>query len=158
MKNRGFILAIDSFLVRKGMVSFLSHLQGVRVIREFNAVDPLIQYAKKHGIDFLVISQSLFIRADDLFLSKPDLIEKTIILKPDHSAEDKDEVQTSIFLSEGKMRLFRKLTILLASIPWIPEVILPGTSVSGKKLLSGWFPWDLPTNRLPMSCFFPPIR
>jgi len=113
MRNSGFILAIDSFLVRKGMASLLNHLQGVRVLREFDAVDPLIQYIKKHGADFLVISQSLFSHSTDLFLSEAGLLEKTILLKQSHSAEDKDELHASIFLSEEKEEIIQKIKVFL---------------------------------------------
>lgn len=50
MRIRGFILAIDSYLVRKGLVSLLNHLQGVSVIREFDAYDPLFSTQKNMGL------------------------------------------------------------------------------------------------------------
>jgi len=99
------------------MVSLLNHLQGVRVIREFDAVEPLIQYTKKHGADFLVISQLLFSHSTDLFLSEAGLLEKTILLKQSHSAEDKiedkDEVHASIYLSEEKEEIIQKIKNIL---------------------------------------------
>ena len=101
MRNRGFILAIDSFLVRKGMVTLLNHIQGVSVIREFDAYDPLFQFTKKHGADFLIISQSLFNHAADLFLIKPNLLEKTIVLILSPPAKKLEEVHTSISIWDG---------------------------------------------------------
>ncbi len=114
MRNRGFILAIDSYLVRKGMVSLLNHIPGVRVIREFDAYDPLFQYTKKHGADFLIISQSLFDHVEDLFLMKPNLIEKTIVLKPSPSADEVDEVYTSISLWEGREAITETIMKMLS--------------------------------------------
>jgi len=113
VRNSGFILAIDSFLVRKGMVFLLNNLQGVKVIREFDAVDPLIQYIRKHGVDFLVISQSLFSHSTDLFLSETGLFEKTILLKQSRLAEEKDEVHATIYLSEDKEKITQKIKNLL---------------------------------------------
>lgn len=113
MRNSGFILVIDSFLVRKGMVYILNNLPGVKVIREFDTVDPFIHYTRKHGVDFLVISQSLFNQSADLFLSEVGLLEKTILLKQIPSAEDNDEVYASIYLSEGKEMIIEKIKNIL---------------------------------------------
>ncbi|MEN8226978.1 MAG: LuxR C-terminal-related transcriptional regulator [Bacteroidota bacterium] len=113
MRPEGFILAIDSYLIRKGMASLLNRIHGVRVIREFDAVDPLIQYTKKHGAEFLVISQSLFNRSTDLFLSEAGLLEKTILLKQGPSKKEDQEVHASIYLSEGKEEIIQKIMQLL---------------------------------------------
>jgi len=91
MRTGRCILAIDAYLVRKGMASLLNRIHGVRVIKEFDSIDPLLQYAKKHGADFLVISQSLFNHSTELFLAETGLLEKTILLKQDYS-DSKEEI------------------------------------------------------------------
>ena len=113
MKVEQFILAIDSYLVRKGLASLLNRLPGTRVIREFDSVDPLIRYIKKHGPDFLIISQSLFNNATDLFLTESGLLEKTILLTQNLSENERNEVHASITLEEGKEEIVQKVMNLL---------------------------------------------
>ena len=121
MKIWASILVIDSYLVRKGMVSILNHIHGVRIIAEFDAADPFIKYAQNHGIDFLVISQSLFSQSAAAFLARPDLLEKTILLKDGSNAENTgshgkpEEAHASISLSEKREDLVRKIIELLDS-------------------------------------------
>ena len=113
MKIEQFILAIDSYLVRKGLASLLNRLPGTRVIREFDSVDPLIRYIKKHGPNFLIISQSLFNNATDLFLTESGLLEKTILLTQNLSENERNEVHASITLEEGKGEIVQKVMNLL---------------------------------------------
>ena len=113
MKIEQFILAIDSYLVRKGLASLLNRLPRTRVIREFDSVDPLIRYIKKHGPDFLIISQSLFNNATDLFLTESGLLEKTILLTQNLSENERNEVHASITLEEGKGEIVQKVMNLL---------------------------------------------
>jgi len=107
MRTAGFILAIDSYLVRKGLVSILTRIQGIRIGQEFS--DSLIfqQYAQKQEIEFLIISQSLFDRSSELFVSRPGLLEKTILLK--ESPVSPDNTPNSISLLEGKEQIVAKI-------------------------------------------------
>jgi DNA-binding NarL/FixJ family response regulator len=114
MRISNFILVIDSYLVRKGMVSILNRMQGVRVLKEFGATQPFVAYVENHPVDFIIIGQSGFDRSFDLFLSKPELLEKTILLQ-DFSTDNSmvkspvSDVQTSIHLMEDKETLKRKI-------------------------------------------------
>jgi len=107
MRTPGFIVAIESYLVRKGLVSLLSRIQGIRIVREFSDSVIFQQYAQKQEIDFLVISQSLFDSCSGLFVSRPDLLEKTMLLK-ENAGGEKEEHNT-IFLSEGKNQIIAKI-------------------------------------------------
>ncbi len=111
MKFSGFILAIDSFLVRKGLISLLSRIQGVRIVREFDAADTFQQYANRQDIDFLIISESLFDKSSALFVSHPGLLERTILLKEEPATQM--EVQNSIHLSEEKEIITGKIKRLM---------------------------------------------
>jgi DNA-binding NarL/FixJ family response regulator len=113
MKIQGFILAIDSYLVRKGMEAILGRINGARVVREIDTVSELIRYTKTNGNDFLIISESLFAAATDLFLSEAGLLEKTILLKSGSTELTTNGVQASIFLSESKEEIIEKFTGLL---------------------------------------------
>jgi DNA-binding NarL/FixJ family response regulator len=107
MRTAGFILAIDSYLVRKGLVSLLTRIQGIRIVQEFS--DSLIfqQYAQNQEIDFLIISQSLFDRSSELFVSRPGLLEKTILLR--ESPVTPENTPNSISLLEGKEQIVAKI-------------------------------------------------
>ena len=114
----GFILVIDSYLVRKGMVSMLNRIQGVRVLKEFGAGDPFAAYLKSHAVDYIIISQSEFDRSLELFISIPELLEKTILLHDAHSqpvAVDlpRKDVRSSIHLMENKESIIQKIRNLL---------------------------------------------
>ncbi|MEN8201729.1 MAG: LuxR C-terminal-related transcriptional regulator [Bacteroidota bacterium] len=107
MRTAGFIVAIDSYLLRKGMVSLLTRIQGIRIVREFSDSITFQQYAEKQEINFLVISQSLFDLSSAIFLARPGLLEKTLLLKDKPGGET--ETQNSIYLSEGKDQIILKI-------------------------------------------------
>jgi DNA-binding NarL/FixJ family response regulator len=120
MRISGFILVIDSYLVRKGVASILNHIQGARVVKEFDAADPFGKYCESQGVEFLIISQALFDQLVDLFLSRSDLLEKTIIMKDGPGSENKrtadmqDETHAYIHLLEGKEEIRAKIVNLLS--------------------------------------------
>ena len=117
MRNAGFIIAIDSYLVRKGIISILNRLQGVRVIKEFENVEPLINHLKRSGTDYLIVSESIFNQATPLFISQPELLETTILLKQSPSSGGEEDVKTSISLSEGKDEIIQKILTFLELRP-----------------------------------------
>lgn len=110
MKMAGFILVIDSYLVRKGMLAILNRIQGVRVLKEFGADDPFLTYLKSHKVDFVIMGQSEFERSSELFISKPDLLERTVLIQKDQTQQD---AHTIIHLQEGKESIIRKIQNLL---------------------------------------------
>jgi len=118
MKISGFILIIDSYLVRKGLVSLLNRIHGVRVLKEFGGSDPFLAYLEAHPVDFIIISQSAFRRWSELFISKPELLEKTVLLDEPPTVNQTTErpvreVQASIHLMENKETLIAKIEGLL---------------------------------------------
>ena len=118
MKISGFILVIDSYLVRKGVIALLNRIHGVRVLKEFGANEPFLPYLESHPLDFIIICQSAFQRWANLFISKPELLEKTILLEGvlrEGFIEDalKHEAHSSIHLMEDKEAIIRKIQNLL---------------------------------------------
>lgn len=118
MRIATFILLIDSYVVRKGLVALLNRIQGVRVLREFGKDDPFISYLGNHQVDHILMGQQEFERSADLFMKHPELLEKTILihgLGPEQSAGDgqKSNAQTSIHLEEDKESIIRKIRYLL---------------------------------------------
>ena len=112
MRIAGFILVVDSYLVRKGMVSILNRIQGVRVLKEFGAGDPFMTYLKGHKVDFVIMGQSEFERSSDLFISNPELLERTVLIHEDLSQQD---THTIIHLQETKESIIWKIQNLLDS-------------------------------------------
>ena len=110
MRIAGFILVVDSYLVRKGMVSILNRIQGVRVLKEFGAGDPFMTYLKGHKVDYVIMGQSEFERSADLFISSPELLERTVLIHEDRSQQD---THTIIHLQENKESIIRKIQNLL---------------------------------------------
>lgn len=118
MRISHFILVIDSYLLRKGVITVLKGIPGVRVLKEFESADPYIAYLKSHPLDYLIMGQSEFDRSIELFVARPDLLEKTILLQDFHnkglaSDSTKYEVQTSIHLQEEKDSIIHKINSLL---------------------------------------------
>lgn len=111
MRISGFILVIDSYVLRLGMVSILNRIQGVRVLKEFGAGDPFLRYLQSHPVDYIIMSQSEFDRSHELFISKPELLEKTILLQSSHNQYN---VHASIHLMEDKESIIKKIQNLLA--------------------------------------------
>jgi len=118
MKKAGFILVIDSYLIRKGMVSILDHINGIVILQEFNNTGTLAAYLLKQSVDFIIISQSLFDASADLFINNPVLLEKTILLSDElpgtkTMGESSPQVFTSIHLQEEKEKIVEKIQGLL---------------------------------------------
>jgi DNA-binding NarL/FixJ family response regulator len=109
MRSAGFIVAIDAYLVRKGMVSLLNRFPGIRVIREFGTASPFLRFALANPGHFLVISQPIFDMAGELFLSTPEMLEKTILVSEGSPQELTQDVQAAIRLSESKEEIIRKI-------------------------------------------------
>lgn len=109
MRISGFVIAIDSYLVRKGVISLLNRLQGVKVMKEFDGVGPLLKHMKTNGTEFLIVSQFIFDQATELYVSNPGLLERTIVVMPSHTPRGKEDLNTFISLSEGKEELTKKI-------------------------------------------------
>lgn len=113
MKSAGFIVAVENYLVRTGMVSLLNKMPQVRVLREFGTVEPLIRFTQKYPGHFLVIGQSLFNKAGDLFLAAPGLLDRTILIAEPDAAVEKKEVQASILQGDTKPEITTKIVALI---------------------------------------------
>jgi len=118
MRKSAFILVIDSYLVRKGMVSLLHQIPGLRILQEFSHTGSLLSFVRKQPVDFIIISQKLFEDSMDLFEQDPFLLEKIILLNvgpreaiTTHNPGPK--VHASIHLDEEKEQIIEKIQRLL---------------------------------------------
>ena len=109
MRSLGFIVSVDSYLVRRGVVSMLHQIPGVRVIREFESAPELKSYLKNHTIDFLILGVSMMDSDMDLILSESGHYENTILLKRVWEESDKNEVRTILYFTDSREEIFQKV-------------------------------------------------
>ena len=118
MRKAAFILVIDSYLVRKGMVSLLQQIPGLRILQEFSHTGSLLSFMRKQPVDFIIISQKPFEAATNLFVQDPLLLEKVILLKDGpretHTSHNPGpRAHASIHLGEEKEQIIGKIQGLL---------------------------------------------
>lgn len=118
MRISSFILVIDSYLLRKGLLAVLNRIPGVRVLKEFGAEDPFGSYLNNHVVDYMIMGQLEFDRSADLFVSKPELLEKTVLVcgagdKEAGTARAQRDVHRIIHLQDNKESIIRKIQDLL---------------------------------------------
>jgi len=115
MNRAGFILAMESYLLRKGLVTVLNHIPGTMVLREFNEAAQLIEFLRKEHTDYLMVSQSIFENVAGLFISEPVLLDKTILVTDLPPERVSGNVQASIHPGEGKEVITGKIMKILDS-------------------------------------------
>ncbi len=115
MNRTGFILAVESYLVRKGLVATLNRIPGTLVVKEFDTAPGLMEFMKPGRSEYLVISQTLFDEATALFLSPGHLLERTILVVDTDTAAGSGNVKVSIGTGESKDAIIRKFTDILHS-------------------------------------------
>jgi DNA-binding CsgD family transcriptional regulator len=81
MKRIGFIIAAESYILRKGLGAILSRIPGVQVVREFDKVGALHEYLKQGAGEMLVVSQSIFENLADLYADQAHLLDRTILIR-----------------------------------------------------------------------------
>jgi len=116
MKRTGIIVAVESYLIRKGLVSILNRVPGIVVSREFDSPAPLMKFMQNQSRDLLLISQSLFNESTELFISGGDIPERTIVLTRDQEVKAKEGIRT-IDTSNSKEEILNKIHDLLAARP-----------------------------------------
>jgi DNA-binding CsgD family transcriptional regulator len=120
MKRTGVIVAIESYLLRKGVVTILNRLTGVTVIRELEAAAPLQKYIQTRNRDLLVLSQSLFEKSGHLLFNEGDLQERTIILTQGKLTEAEGGLP-SIDSGDTKDVIMNKIQDLMEAQPFTPD-------------------------------------
>jgi DNA-binding CsgD family transcriptional regulator len=113
VNRSGFILAVEPYLIRKGLASLLNRLPGVRVLKEFDNAPRLTEYLENQCADYLIISQLIFDQASDLFISRPGLLEKTILVTDQDGEQSTRDAWSSIHHGERKETILEKIKGLL---------------------------------------------
>ncbi len=145
MKISGFIVVSNSYLIRKGVLSILNRVQGIRVLKEFGSDETFMPYLKHHHVDFILIGQPEFDRLEHLFISEPGLLDKTILLEESQlnnqpANRPGPEPSASIMLTDDKETILRKIRTLLDQRedkdPETPSVDLSPREITIVKLIS----------------------
>jgi DNA-binding CsgD family transcriptional regulator len=113
MRSAGFIVAAEPYLLRAGMVSLIRKLDGVRVIREFGKVNPFISFTKKNAGYFVAITHSFFNRAGELYMTHPELMERTLLIADAPPAQQGPHVQAFILPDAEEDEITSKIQVLI---------------------------------------------
>lgn len=128
MKRLKFILAVESYLVRKGFGVVLKNFPAIYIIKELDSVVQLDQYLKQHSPDYLIICDSLFSKATSIFVENSALIEKTILLNKEDVSDPVRKVKESISINDNQELIQLKIDSLISPHfkdqrdPTIPEL------------------------------------
>ena len=133
MNRSGFILAVESYLILKGLASLLNRVPGARVLKEFDNADRLTEYLENNSTDYLIVSQSILDQASGFFISRPDLLEKTILVTERGGKHPPGEVRSSIHPGERKETIMEKISGLLDTAQAEP-VTNPTPSLSNREV------------------------
>lgn len=116
MKRSGIIVAVESYLLRKGVVSILNRIPGVTVIREFDSLPPLEKFIQTRKQDLLLMSQSLFEKSVNSLFKTGDLQERCILLS-DGSMGKQGEGVPIIHTNLSKEEIMDRIQKLLDAQP-----------------------------------------
>lgn len=116
MKRSGIIVAVESYLLRKGLVSILNRIPGVTVVREFESLSPLEKFIHTRNQDLLILSQGLFEEAITSLFSEGDLHERCILLSTG-TTEKNGKGLPVINSTDGKEDIIQKIQDLLDAQP-----------------------------------------
>lgn len=145
MRTTGFIVVVDSYLVRQGILSVLNRIHGVAILHEFQDIRSLKDFLPRHSIDYILINQSLFDESSDIFATNPVLLEKVILLKdgqadPVKPLRPQDPAYNSIYLSDDKDSIVRTITSLVIkedqANPGAPDAVLSPRESTIVRLIS----------------------
>lgn len=81
MKRAGFILAVESYLVRKGLATIINRIPGASVVREFSGPSGLANYMDSHPSDFLVASLGVLEQAAGIPPDFDPALEHTLLIE-----------------------------------------------------------------------------
>jgi DNA-binding CsgD family transcriptional regulator len=120
MKRTGVIVAVESYMLRKGLVAILNRVTGVTVIKEFEEAAPLQKFIQTRNRDLLILSQSLFEKSGHLLFNDGDLQERTIILTQGKLTEAERGLP-SIDAGDNKEKIMNQIQDLMEAQPFTPD-------------------------------------
>lgn len=112
-RNVTFLVAIDSYIIRKGIVSILKNILGAEVRLDTDNPDILKNHLKEEDPNFLLLSPILLDKISPVFSENPGLSEKTIILAPQNSIRPGQNSFVTILIDDSKQNIVSQLEALI---------------------------------------------
>jgi DNA-binding NarL/FixJ family response regulator len=109
MKKARFVIAIDSYIVRKGVSSIIKTIPGIDLVSETDNVDTIRNIVKEGGVDFLVVSTGLLTRLPEEIAEHLSLNGMLILIRPDEEKESPVSLRLSISVKSPKEEIISKL-------------------------------------------------
>lgn len=113
MSGITFIIAVDSYIIRKGIVSILKNISGAKVLLETGSVDIMKNQLKESPPDFIIISGLMFQKSKRLFDNNISLYNKTILLNTNKKDVPEQGAFATILLSDTKNEIINLLDGLI---------------------------------------------
>jgi len=108
-----FLVAIDSYIIRKGIVSILKNISGAEVLLDTDNPDVLKNHLKEEDADFLVFSPTLYKRSSQLFLENIPLQNKIILLAREEELKPEQNSFVTILLDDSKQKIVSQFEALI---------------------------------------------
>ena len=149
-KRVTFLVAVDSYIIRKGIVSILKNISGAEVLLDTDNPDVLKNKFKEEEPDFLLISEALFKKCSQLFSDNMALSDKTILLSQEQLPGDNpfatiqlnDSKQNIVTQFEGLINPFLNRKSAYSSVLSDREITilkLVATSLTNKQIAERLF-------------------
>lgn len=113
MKKVNFLIAIDSYIIRKGIVAILKNISGAELLLDTDNPDTFKNQVKEHAPDFVIMSVPLYEKTSQFYGDNPGLMEKTLLLKYDPAELGEYQSLGTIMLSETKQEIVLHLEDLI---------------------------------------------
>lgn len=113
MKKVTFLVAIDSYIIRKGIVSILKNISGAGLLLDTDNPDVFKNQVKEQSPDFIIISAPLYEKTKQFYCENTHLMEKTVLFKSHPAEPGGDPSFTSMLLNEPKQEIVKLLEGLI---------------------------------------------
>ncbi|MFC2129249.1 response regulator transcription factor [Bacteroidota bacterium] len=105
MKKVTFLVAIDSYIIRKGIVSILKNISGTELLLDTDSPDAFKNQLKEQLPDFIIISASLYEKLKQYYRELSQLADKTILLRSAQNELGGAGFLSEILLSNSKQEI-----------------------------------------------------
>ena len=113
IKRVTFLVAVDSYIIRKGIVSILKNISGAEVLLDTDNPDVLKNKYKEEEPDFILMSPDLLVKCSQFFSENMTLSDKTILLTQKKDKLTGENSFTTILLGDSKQIIVTQLEALI---------------------------------------------
>jgi len=113
MKRAGFILAVESYLVRKGLATIINRIPGASVVKEFPGPSGLAHYMDSHPSDFLVAGLAILEEASGIPPDFDPALEHTLLVEEGPAEAGRAGKVEVIRLGDSKEDILQRFNAML---------------------------------------------